>query len=201
MSYPMELRGRTLRLRWPRPEDAAGLFELACDGEVTRWFSWGPYRSVAEPLAWIEEQEGRRERGEQLDFVVVAADGEVAGVTGLGELSTRDRRATVGTWLGRRFWGSGMNAESKALLARMAFRTCSLERLTAYSNPDNLRSTRALEGVGFTREGTLRAWHRHGDRALDVHVFSMLRTEWEASPMRDEPCTVVGQPPAAWVLP
>jgi ribosomal-protein-alanine N-acetyltransferase len=196
----MELRGRTLRLRTPRPQDAEGLFELACDEEITRWFSWGPYTSIDEPLAWIAEQEGKRERGEQLDFVVLTATNEVAGVTGLSELARRDRRATIGTWLGKPFWGTGVNAESKSLLARLAFEICGLERLTAYSNPQNARSSGALEKVGFTREGTLRSWHRHGDRVLDVHVFSMLRDEWEASALKEEPCTVVGAPPAPWRL-
>lgn len=200
MSYPMELRGRTLHLRLPRPDDAEALFALASDPDVTRWFSWGPYVSAAEPAAWIEAQESRRERGDQLDFVIVADGGRIAGVTGLSELVHRDRRATVGTWLGKEFWGTGANAESKSLLVRLAFKTCGLDRLTAYSNPTNERSARALEKVGFTREGTLRSWHRHENRRLDVHIFSLLREEWAVSPAQDEPCTVIGQPPDSWLL-
>ena len=64
---------------------------------------------------------GWRERGEQLDLLIVhRADGPI-GVIGLSEVSRRDRRAVVGTWLGRRWWGSGANVEAKALVARLAF--------------------------------------------------------------------------------
>lgn len=196
----MELRGPTVVLRYPEPDDAPGLYRHARDPAVTRWFSWGPYETEDQPRAWIDEQAARRERGEQLDLVVHHPEHGAAGVTGLGELARRDRRATVGTWLARALWGSGVNAECKALVAHLAFELCGLERLTAYSNPDNARSTRALERLGFVREGTLRRWHRHGDRALDVNVFGLLRDEWAGGPLRDIPVDAAGAPPDAWVV-
>jgi ribosomal-protein-alanine N-acetyltransferase len=196
----MELRGPHLTLRLPHPDDAPALLALARDPEVTRWFSWGPYTSVEQPLAWIAEQAARREAGEQLDFVVHDREHGPIGVTGLGELSRRDRRAMVGTWFGRAHWGTGANAESKALVAHAAFAICGMERLGAYSNPDNARSANALERVGFTREGTLRGWHRHGDRQLDVHIFGMLRADWEAGPLHEVRVAAIGTPPDAWLV-
>jgi [ribosomal protein S5]-alanine N-acetyltransferase len=191
----VRLTGQTLSLRYAEPADADALFALASDPEVTRWFSWGPYTSVDEPRAYIERLAGERERGERLDFVIDA--GGVAGVTGLSELSRRDRRAMVGTWLGREHWGSGANAESKALILHLAFEVCGLERVGAYSNPDNARSTRALEKLGFRHEGVLRSWHRHGDVHHDVNVFGLLRKEWPGAPFA---ITVEGEPPAPWLI-
>jgi ribosomal-protein-alanine N-acetyltransferase len=195
----MELRGPHLTLRPPHPDDAPALRDLAADPEVTRWFSWGPYTSVEQPLAWIAEQEAKREQGIQLDFVIQDREHGPIGVIGLGEYSRRDRRAMVGTWLGRDHWGTGANAESKALIAHVAFEICRLERLGAYSNPDNARSANALERIGFTREGTLRGWHRHGDEQLDVHVFGLLRGDWESGPLHQLKVTAIGAPPEAWL--
>jgi ribosomal-protein-alanine N-acetyltransferase len=200
MMPAMELRGSTVTLRLPEPGDAEALLALASDPEVTRWFSWGPYRSVDEPRAWIAAQAARREAGDQLDFVIAHREHGPVGVTGLGELSRRDRRAMVGTWLGRAWWGSGVNAESKALVAHLAFAVCGLERIGAYSNPENARSSRALERVGFTLEGTLRRWHRHGDRQLDVQIFGLLRDEWASSPLARHRVTAIGTPPAPWCV-
>jgi RimJ/RimL family protein N-acetyltransferase len=196
----MEPRGPHLTLRLPHPDDAPALLELARDPEVTRWFSWGPYTSVEQPLAWIAEQEAKRDTGAQLDFVIHDREHGPIGVTGLGELSRRDRRAMVGTWFGRDHWGTGANPESKALVAHAAFGICGMARVGAYSNPDNARSANALERVGFTREGTLRGWHRHGDRQLDVHVFGLLRGDWETGPLHDVKAAVIGTPPAAWLV-
>lgn len=169
--------GPTLELRPPGPGDVDALLALASDPEVTRWFSWGPYTERAQPEAYVARCAEQRRTGEQLDLLVVHRERGPAGITGLSEFSARDRRAMVGTWFGRDFWGTGANRESKALLAHLAFEVMGLHRLGSYSNPDNERSTRALLGVGFRHEGVLRHWHRHGERFLDVNVFGMLADE------------------------
>ena len=192
-----EVTGPTLTLRLPGPEHVEALFALGRDPEVTRWFSWGPYTSQDEPRAYIARLQDERERGERLDFVIDDAAHGVVGVTGLAELSRRDRRAMVGTWLGRQHWGSGANAASKALILHLAFEVCGLARVGAYSNPRNERSTRALERIGFRHEGVLRAWHRHGDLHHDVNVFGLLREEWSGAPFD---VVVEGEPPAPWVV-
>jgi ribosomal-protein-alanine N-acetyltransferase len=187
-----------LTLRYPEPADAPRLLELAGDPEVTRWFSWGPYTSIDQPLAYIERLAGQRERGEQIDLLVVHETDGPVGITGLSEFSQRDRRCMVGTWFGRPWWGTGVNRESKAVMAHLAFEVLGMHRLGSYSNPANVRSTRALEGVGFTREGVLRGWHRHGDRYLDVNVFGMLRTDWESGTLREIPVAFAGEAPPAF---
>jgi ribosomal-protein-alanine N-acetyltransferase len=194
----VRLEGPTLFLRYPTADDAPRLLELAGDPDVTRWFSWGPYTDLEHPLAYIERLAGQRERGEQVDLLVVHREDGPIGITGLSEFSLRDRRCMVGTWFGKQWWGTGANRESKAVMAHLAFEVLGMNRLGSYSNPDNVRSTKALEGVGFTREGVLRAWHRHGERYLDVNVFGMVRADWEAGPLRAVPVSVQGEPPGAF---
>jgi ribosomal-protein-alanine N-acetyltransferase len=166
---------------------------------VTRFFSWGPYDSIEQPLAYIDGLEGKRERGELLDFLIVHRDDGPIGVTGLSELAPRDRRATVGSWLGQRWWGSGANREAKAMIAALAFERLGMDRLTAWANTTNGRSQAALERVGFRREGELEAWHRHGGELHDVVVFGLTRPAWGRSPLREVPVEIAGEPPAPWV--
>ncbi len=195
----MELRGPTLTLRYAGPGDAAAMFELARDPEVTRFFAWS-YERPEQAVEWVAGLPARREAGRLLDFLVVHAERGPIGVTGLSELARRDRRATVGTWFGRAHWGTGANRESKALLAALAFRRLGLERLTAYTSTANPRSQAALASSGFAREGVLRAFHRHPSGVHDVVVFGMLRADWEASPLHDVAVEIEGDPPAAFVL-
>lgn len=196
----MELHGPTLTLRYASPQDAPALFELAADREVTRFFSWGPYQRVEEPLAYISTLAPRRERGDQLDLLIVRRGDGPIGVVGLSECAQRDRRAVVGTWLGRRWWGSGANFEAKALVAWLAFAQLGIERLGAYADVENGRSQAALQRIGFVHEGILRRWHRHGADVHDVVLFSLLRAEWEQSPLAAVPVELHGEPPAAFVV-
>lgn len=193
----MEVVGPSLTLRYPNAADAPALFGLGSDPLVTRFFSWGPYTSELQPAAYIADLARQRERGVRLEFLIVRGR-EPIGVTGLSELSARDRRGVVGTWLGRAHWGTGANREAKALIARLAFGVLALERLGAYTDLDNPRSQAALRAVGFTREGVLRRWHRHGDQTRDVIVYSLLRDEWARSPLASERVSVRGAPPPAF---
>ena len=194
----MLVHGTSFDLRYATTADAEALFALGADPEVTRFFSWGPYTSVQEPAQYINGLAGERDRGERLDFLIVDAADQVLGVTGLSEFSWRDRRAVVGTWLGRAFWGSGVNRAAKGLIAALAFRALGLERLGAYADLDNPRSQTALDRIGFRREGVLRHWHRHGETVHDVVTLSWLREEWEQSELAQEEIEIVGAVPPAF---
>ena len=195
----LALTGPTLRVRIPRLDDAPGLFREASDPEVTRWFSWGPYRHESEARDYLQRLPGERERGVQLDLVVEHLRTGPIGISGFSEIARRDRRATIGTWLGRRWWGTGANREVKALMCHLGFELLGLERIGSYTNVAHERSQRALERLGFEREGVLRGFHRHDGRPLDVAVFALLREGWEAGPLRDVPIHVAGEPPALFV--
>lgn len=174
----MEVVGPDMTLRPPTEADAPALLELGSDPEVTAWFSWGPYTDIEQPLAYVAQARAQREAGTQIDLLVVDHERGPLGITGLSEISSRDRRAIVGTWLGRAHWGTGANARSKALILHLAFRGLGLERVGAYADVRNARSQRALEKLGFRREGVLRAFHRHGDERKDVALYALLAEEW-----------------------
>ena len=191
----LEVIGPSLTLRLPAPEHVPGLFALASDPEVTRRFAWGPYETIDEPRAWIGDALSRRLSGDRLELVVEQRR-EAIGVTTLMEFSHRDRRAMVGTWFGHEYWGTGVNAESKALVLHLGFHALGMERIGAYTEVAHERSQRALEKLGFVREGVLRHWHRHPDGVHDVVVFGLLRDDWTS----DVPVEVRGEPPATFVV-
>jgi len=197
---PLVVTGPTLTLRYATAADAPRLLDLASDPAVTRFFSWGPYTDLSQPEAYIASLPGKRERGELLDFLIDHREDGPIGVTGLSELSVRNRHATVGSWFGHRWWGSGANLESKALIAALAFERLGMDRLTAWANTRNGRSQVALERVGFKREGVLRDFHRHGDTLHDVVVFGMTRKGWMHSGLHGVLVGVEGTSPPAFTV-
>jgi len=194
------VRGPKLALRHARRDDAAALFELARDPDVTHFFSWGPYEDLSQPLAYIDSLDVQREAGTRLELIIADAADRPIGVTGLSEFSQRDRRAVVGTWLGKSYWGTGANAESKALLLALAFRRLGLQRATAFANPVNRRSLAALERLGFENEGVLRDWHIHNGVAQDCAVLRLTAAEFDRSALAGVPVTFEADPPSQFVL-
>lgn len=195
----LEVRGPNVRLRIPREADAQRLFELASDPEVTRFFSWGPYEDQSEAVAWLETLEQRRAEGVALELAIVDPADWVIGVIAVLEVSKRDRRAVVGIWLGQAYWGTGVSAESEALLAHLVFEGLRMERLGAWVDVRNPRSQRAFERIGYVREGILRAFHRHGDERRDLVAYSLLREDWQQSPLAGVEVQVRGTVPEAFV--
>lgn len=195
----LEVRGPNVRLRIPREADAQRLFELASDPEVTRFFSWGPYQDQSEAVAWLQTLPQRRADGIALELAIVDPDDWVIGVIAVLEVSRRDRRAVVGIWLGQAYWGTGASAESEALLAYLVFEPLRMERLGAWVDVRNPRSQRAFERIGYVREGTLRAWHRHGDERRDLVAYSLLREEWQQSELAAVAVELRGAVPDAFV--
>ena len=194
----LHVRGPHLGLRIPQLSDAAALYALGSDPEVTRFFSWGPYREVAEAERWLTTLPERRDRAIALELAIVDESDTPIGITLINDFERRDRRGVVGTWFGRDHWGTGANRESKSLVAHLAFGPLGFERLASYADVRNGRSQRALEKVGFVREGVLRSFHRHGDEPRDVVVYSMLRAEWEQSDHARVPVEITGAVPPAF---
>ena len=61
------------------------------------------------------------------------------------------------------------------------FETLNLHRIYLRVYSTNPRARRSYEKAGFVLEGTLReAVYRHGKYA-DIHVMSVLRSEWSAA--------------------
>jgi RimJ/RimL family protein N-acetyltransferase len=127
--------------------------------------------------------------GRALPFVTrLVSDGRIVGSTRFAAYEPAHRRVEIGwTFLHPSLHGSGANVEAKALMLRCAFEDWGLERVELKTDLLNQRSQRAMERLGFTREGVLR---RHmivaGGRVRDTVYYSVVREEWPSVRLRLE---------------
>lgn len=176
----MRLVGRRVILE-PLTIGHAEALHAAADGDDDLWtYMTAAPRSVPEMRAWVEARLAPRALPALAFAQRDAATGRVAGSTSLFDIDAEAGSAEVGyTWLGAPWRGAGLNAEAKLLLLRHAFGPLSLQRVQLVTNARNLRSQRAIEALGATREGVLRNYRRNLDGTLrDSVVFSILDREW-----------------------
>ena len=77
-------------------------------------------------------------------------------------------------------WNKGYGTETMQMLLQHGFETLNLNRLYLRVYSTNPRAIRAYEKADFIMEGTLReAVYKHG-KYSDVHIMSVLRSEWES---------------------
>lgn len=183
---PVRLEGRMLRLEPLSPDHAPGLWPHA-GPEVFRWLADLPRDGSYEAFRdWLGEI---LRRPASLTFaMILAATGELAGVSGYLEIRPEHQGLEVGrTWIGKAHQGSRVNPESKLLLLRHAFETLGAIRVQLKTDLRNIHSQRAIEKLGAVREGVLRRYQiRSNGEVRDTVVYSVLAGEWPAVKARLE---------------
>jgi RimJ/RimL family protein N-acetyltransferase len=177
---PVTLDGRLVRLEPLTLEHAGGLAEIALDPAVWRWTRDQP-TTEDELRAYLERALTAGREGREVPFVQLErATGRPIGSTRFLNISRDDRRLEIGyTWIGRAWWGLGVNPDAKRTLLAHAFDDLGAHRVEFKTDALNGRSRAALRAIGATEEGVFR---RHaltsGGRVRDSAYFSVIWEEW-----------------------
>jgi ribosomal-protein-alanine N-acetyltransferase len=92
-------------------------------------------------------------------FIFDARSRELLGGVTLAQIRRGvTQTGTLGYWMGAPHAGKGVMTEAVGLVAGHAFASLRLHRVEASCLPENTRSIRLLEKVGFTREGVARRY-------------------------------------------
>ena len=179
---PVTLDGRYLTLEPLAERHARDLFEVMQDEEVCRYLSWSPPRALDETLELIRQAEEQMNRRESVVFAQIwKASARAIGSTRLLDVRPKDRQVEIGaTFLGRDYWRTPANTESKFLFLRHCFETLGCVRVALKTDGRNVRSQAAIERLGAVREGTLRKHMNVRGYQRDTVYFSILDTEWPA---------------------
>jgi len=159
------------------PRHASALFDFV-DPEM--WAGMAAARPL-DAAGLADLFRARLEDPSVLPFAVAdQRTGALLGTTSLCDyVPTQDRIEIGGTFFGRQFWGSHVNAASKTMLLGYAFEVLGVHRVGFRCDATNLRSAAAIERLGAQFEGVLRG-HRSaqdGGRS-NTAVFSILASEW-----------------------
>ena len=141
----------------------------------------GAPRTADDARADVASALAARARGERFAY----AQFDVAtGGSRLDVATTRSSPAlrTLGighTWLGKPWWRTGHNTESKLLMLTHAFDTLGAARVVWHTDIHNERSQAAIERLGATREGELRKHRIRRDGSWRTTVqYSMTDDDW-----------------------
>lgn len=178
------LAGGRVVLRPIDEVDAPSILSIFGDPEVVRYWSRPALADLKAAGTYLDEMQEDFFRRRSFHWGIAEAQSEpsraapLIGTCILGALSFRHRRAEVGFVLRRDRWGQGLAADALGVLFGFCFGRLGLHRLEADVDPENGRSLRLLEKVGFQREGRLRErWQTQGD-PRDGIFLGLLRPDW-----------------------
>jgi [ribosomal protein S5]-alanine N-acetyltransferase len=167
-----------LTLRAFREEDLGFLERLDTDPAALGVFEWFGFRDVRT----------RRRRWEDDGFVgpdstalaVVAADGTLIGIASWKAAFRGGSPGVcleIGLALLPEHRGHGLGTAAQRLLVDHLFRFTTVHRLEAGTDADNVAEQKALERIGFTREGVLREVAFRDGAWRDAVIYALLRDD------------------------
>jgi RimJ/RimL family protein N-acetyltransferase len=166
-------------LRPWRREDAPIKAAWGQDAVIVRWTEVPANNTEEAALAWAARAEDARQAGRAVALAIVDAKLDVV----LGSCDIRRPDADdaalgeVGFLLAEEARGRGIATHAVGLLVEWSFQEMGMERIQGLVHPDNSRSARVLERLGFRREGLLRRYRAGEAGREDRILFSVLPDE------------------------
>jgi [ribosomal protein S5]-alanine N-acetyltransferase len=165
-----------LRLRPVEESQLALLLRMWWDPEVTGEFQWfGFRRDKAKELERRWQEDGLI-GDESSHLAVMLEEDTCAGVVDWRR-SGLFGNYEIGIVLVPEHRGHGIGTEAQRQLVEYLFSTTTAHRLQAGTEVDNLAEQRALERVGFKREGVNRQLYFRAGRWRDSVMYGLLREE------------------------
>lgn len=185
---PVTLDGRFVRVEPLARRHAPDLAVAGADPAIWRWLSTSPPAPPAEHPAWFERwiddalsHEGPNQAVGGVAFAIIRrADNRAVGSTRFMAIRPAHRSIEIGwTWLATDAQRTPINTETKLLLLSHALETLGALRVELKTDSRNDKSRAAMERLGCTFEGVLRAHMIRPDSTRrDSAFYSIIADEW-----------------------
>jgi RimJ/RimL family protein N-acetyltransferase len=173
--------GEKVRLRPIERDDLPRFVKWFADREVRRHLDLYLPISMAQEERWFENLQERLDRKEEVLLAIDTAEGVHIGNVGLVPINWKDRSAELGIFIGdASYWDKGYGSDAVRTMLKIAFRKMNLHRVFLRVHEDNARGIRCYEKVGFKHEGSMRESVFKEGKYYDVHLMSVLESEYEA---------------------
>lgn len=173
------LIGRAVRLEPLALSHVPGLW-AANAPDTWDYMPYGAINSAEKMQSWVEEMLQRRAKGTDFPFAIQTETGQPIGASRYMTIDRANRSLEIGgSWLGTAWRGTGANTEAKYLLLRHAFEQLACLRVQFRTDLRNVRSQRAIERLGATREAVFRKYSIMPDGHQRSSVFySIIDDDW-----------------------
>jgi RimJ/RimL family protein N-acetyltransferase len=186
-AYRIETARTSLRCLEPRHASLVSTAIEASLAHLRPWMSW----AVHEPLSFEKRVERMRTNRGHFDLgsdyiwgIFSKDERALHGVIALKQGSDVDERE-LGYWLHVAQLGQGLALEAGLAIVRVGFDIEALDTIEIRTDPDNVRSARVAERLGFegpTIDPLSYAAPQGGKR--DTHVYSLSRVRYVLGPAR-----------------
>lgn len=174
------LENEVVLLKPLEQEDTQGLLEAGSYSEI-----WPHMSTTVEKMVdvnnFVDKALATKREKTEFPFVIVdKKSGQIIGSTRFMDIDETHKRLEIGTtWITPAFWRTAINTNCKYLLLQYCFEVLNLQRVQIKTDHENLRSQKAIERLGATKEGVLRNHMvRKDGTTRHTVMYSITLQEW-----------------------
>ncbi|RIU90494.1 GNAT family N-acetyltransferase [Oceanobacillus picturae] len=173
-----DLTTERLTLKRMKEHDAAGLFAIWADPDVTRFMNIPSFTGEDQAKEMINVLTELAKENKALRYTIRMKDsGKIIGSCGYNVLDFENHKTELGYELAKEHWGKGYASEAIHALTKNAYAELGFHRIEAKVEPENGNSIRLLLKLGFTFEGTLRDAEKAKGRFVNLALYAKLSTD------------------------
>lgn len=167
--------------------DAEAMFRnWESDSKVTEFLRWETATDISDAeqvlCEWIN---GYEHNDFYLWAVVLKELGEPIGSISVVGKNEKLDIVHIGYCIGSKWWHQGITTEAFKAIIPFFFEEIGVNRIESQHDPNNPNSGKVMQKCGLKYEGTLRQadWSNKG--IVDACMYSLLRSEWNATNNKD----------------
>ncbi len=176
-SFP-QLESKRLLFKEILMSNAMDLYSIRSDEEVMEFMDIPKLESLEEAQEQVKCLSNSFSEGKSIRWgIIEKSSNNFIGYYGYWRLVPEHCRGEIGYALLPQFWNKGYMSETLNVLLNFGFESIKLHSIEANVNPQNIRSIRLLEKIGFKKEAYFRENYLFNGRFLDSVIYSLLQKD------------------------
>ena len=166
-----------LLLRQFVDSDIENVYKGLSDPEIIKYYGVS-YKTLEDTKAQMRFFSDLEKEGTGIWWAVCSLDNKTFyGAGGLNSLSKEHKKAEIGFWLLKEFWGRGVMTEVMPIICHYGFDHLGLHRIEGLVESDNMNCKNAMKKLDFKHEGTMRDCEIKNGKFISLDIYAKLRSE------------------------
>ena len=174
------LKTSNFYLKEIEPTDIVNIHKGLSNPEITKYYDVH-FSTLEETKTQMDWYRKLKEDGTDIWWGIYGSgDHHFRGACGFNNLEEKHKKAEIGLWLLKEYWGNGILKEVMPILFKQGFENLDLNRIEGYVSSENNKCKRALEKINFEYEGTMRECEIKNGELLSVDIYAIVKKDWKS---------------------
>ncbi len=155
--------------------DLENVFKGLSDPEIIKYYGVS-YQTLDATKEQMEFFANIEKDGTGIWWAICSLDNNTFyGAGGLNSLNKEHKKAEIGFWLLKEYWGQGIMTEVMPFICEFGFNNLGLHRIEGIVETENLNCKNAMKKLGFNLEGTMQDCEIKNGKFISLHIYARLK--------------------------